>query len=75
MNFPGEPKMVQENIFPGEANCTRTQIFQNFQESFLKILQEHMRFSRRKKYNKNRSNFPGERSQNFVRKDTIFQET
>ena len=32
-------------------------------------------FSRRKKYNKNRSNFPGERSQNFVRTDTIFQET
>ena len=24
MNFPGEPKMVQEHIFPGEAKCTRT---------------------------------------------------
>ena len=40
--------------FPGEAKCTRTH--QNFQDSFLKIPQEHIRFSRRKKCNKNRSN-------------------
>ena len=40
-----------------------------------KISLEHTRFSRRKKYHKNRSNFPGELSQNFVRTDTIFQET
>ena len=86
-NFSGEPKMVQEHIkfsrrtnngirthinFPGEAKCTRTH--QNFQESFLKIPQEHLRFSRRKKYHKNRSTFPGDLVQNFVRIHKIFQE-
>ena len=38
-NFPGEPKMVQEfgTNFRGKAKFTRT----HFQDSFLKILQEH----------------------------------
>ena len=58
----------------GKLKCT-SRAHQNFQESFLKILQEHIRFSRRRKYRKNRSNFPGELSQNFVRTDTIFQKT
>ena len=58
--------------FPGEAKSNRTH--PNFQESFLKITQEHKRFSRRKKYHKNRSKFPGEFYRNFVRTHTIFQE-
>ena len=64
-NFPGQPKMVQEVSFPGAAKCTRTH--QNFQESFPKILQEHIRFSTRKKYHKNTYGFPGDLVQNFVR--------
>ena len=59
--------------FREEKNTIR--IYQIFQESFLKIPQEYIRFSRRKKYNKNRSTFPGECSQNFVGIDTIFQKT
>ena len=39
----------------GEAKRIRTH--QNFQKIFLKIPQEHIRFSRRKKYHKSRSNF------------------
>ena len=59
--------------FPGERNIIR--IDQNFQEILSKISLEHVRFSRRKKNHKNRSNFPGELSQNFVTTHTIFQET
>ena len=51
------------------------------QESFFKILQEHIRFSRRRKYLKNRfpvqiqiSNFPGDLVQSFVRTHKTFQE-
>ena len=47
----------------------------NVREILSKISLEHIRFSRRKKYDKNRSNFPEELSQDFVRTDTIFQET
>ena len=65
--------MVQEDInFPGEAKCTRTH--QNFHESFLKISQEHIQFSRRKQFHKNRSNFLGDTFENFVRTHKIFQE-
>ena len=46
INFPGEPKMVQE----------------------------HIRFSRKKKCHKKRSNFPGDLVQNFLRTHNIFQE-
>ena len=89
MNFPEEAIIIlKEHIkfsrrtkngtrthvnFPGEAKCTRTH--QNFQENFLKIPQEHIRFSRSKNYYKNRSNFLRELSRIFVRTDTIFQET
>ena len=59
--------------FLGEKNIVR--IDQNFQDILSKISLEHVRFFRRKKNNKNRSNFPGELSQSFVRTHTIFQET
>ena len=48
---------------------------QIFQDIWSKISLEHIRFSGRKKYNKNRSSFPGELSRNFIRTHTIFQET
>ena len=40
----------------------------------LNILQEHIRFSRRRKYHMNISNFPWDLVQNFVRTHKIFQE-
>ena len=71
MNFPGEDIILYQifqqnqkwykntyNFFTREAKCTRTH--QDFQKSFLKISQEHMRFPRIKKFHKNRSNFPGD---------------
>ena len=59
--------------FLGGENIIRTD--EIFHEILSKISIEHIRFSSRKKNNKNRSNFPGELFQNFVRTDTIFQET
>ena len=57
--------------FPGEAKRTKNN--QNFQESFLKIPQEHTQIYRRKKYYK-RPN-PGRFSQNCEKHIvTIFQE-
>ena len=88
INFPVEAKRTrihqkfqesflripQEHIrFSSILNITRTD--QIFQEILPKISLEYIRFSRRKKSNKSRSNFPGDLSQNYVRTDTILQET
>ena len=75
VNLPGEAKRTrthqnfQESFFKipqdtydfaGEKNVIRTD--QIFQEILSKISLEHIRFSRRKKNQKNRSKFPGELS-------------
>ena len=64
--FPGElsQNCARTHTIPGGRNIIRTD--QIFQEILSKVSLEHIKFSRKKKYHKNRSNFPRELSLNFV---------